>query len=110
MLAVYGLRGRRRGQLWRQIVHMARIPHAPLEAEGQRIDDDDQDSQKQARGLGKPTRVDKRIVSRPYAAPFFSLPHHSATPTKHMLLPQYMGSLITLKGKPVTISSIRMPK
>lgn len=36
--------------------------------------------------------------------------HQRATAAKLMLLPQYMGSLITLKGKPVTIWSMKMPK
>lgn len=38
------------------------------------------------------------------------LTHHKATPAKLMLLPQYIGSEMTLNGNPVTMWSMRMPK
>lgn len=37
-------------------------------------------------------------------------PYHKAVPRKLMVDPEYMGELVTLKGNPVTISSLRMPK
>ncbi|KAH6605676.1 hypothetical protein Trco_004829 [Trichoderma cornu-damae] len=38
------------------------------------------------------------------------LPKTSAVPKKFIVEPQYIGADVTLKGKPVTISSMRMPK
>ena len=38
------------------------------------------------------------------------LTHHSAVAAKHMVLPTYMGSRRTLKGKPSTLWSMRIPK
>ncbi|KAK4964407.1 hypothetical protein LTR28_003755 [Elasticomyces elasticus] len=38
------------------------------------------------------------------------LPIHSAAPRKLIVLPQYMGASVRLKGKPSTRRAIRMPK
>lgn len=51
-----------------------------------------------------PTKT-SNVRSRPAG-----FPKYNAVPRKLIVLPQYIGDPVTLKGKPVTMWSIKMPK
>lgn len=97
-----------------------------FESKSNRVANDDQDSQDETGWLAEPGIGRKREPqcqvlcqsilytgrdARSSCVNFLlALTHHRATPAKLMLLPQYMGSDMTLKGNPVTMWSMRMPK
>ena len=83
-----------------------RTNNLPLELQRDRIHNVHVQGDQQSNGALVPAEIKRqsytiRLLSRKYTA-MAARTHHKAVAAKHIVLPTYMGSRSTLKGKPST--------